>query len=131
MAVQECKLTKAINLSQDSNNVDSPPLPDGTITTDPTQKHNRLRKDYDHECFLIDDNYFKSIVAKISDKIQTAAIDSIGYGISQVPKRPQLCIETDDIFKGITEEEFNTVIAIAPTNTAPSPTGLTFNMIKK
>ena len=32
--------------------------------------------------------------------------------------------------KEITEDEFNAVIAIASTNRAPSPTGLTFNMIK-
>ena len=38
----------------------------------------------------------------------------------------------EEIFeKTITDEEFYAVIAIACTNTAPSPTGLTFNMIKK
>ena len=37
----------------------------------------------------------------------------------------------EDIFnRDITKEELNTFIAIASTNTAPSPTGLTFNMIK-
>ena len=52
--------------------------------------------------------------------------------MSYVPKRPQLCNEMEDIFnKDIAEDEFNTVIATASTNTAPSPTGLTFNMIKK
>ena len=45
--------------------------------------------------------------------------------------RPQLYTVMDEIFnKEITKEEFNTVIAIASTITAPSPTGLTFNMIK-
>ena len=33
--------------------------------------------------------------------------------------------------KDITEEEFSTFTTIASTNTAPSPTGLTLNMIKK
>ena len=37
----------------------------------------------------------------------------------------------DIISKDITGKEFNTAIAIASTNTAPSPTGLTFNTIKK
>ena len=38
----------------------------------------------------------------------------------------------DVIFeRAITEDGFNAVIAIASTNTAPSPTGFTFNMIKK
>ena len=33
--------------------------------------------------------------------------------------------------KEVIDEEFNIVIVFASTNTAPSPTGLTFNMIKK
>ena len=38
----------------------------------------------------------------------------------------------EEIFeKEITEDKFNAVIAIVSTNPAPSPTGLTFNMIKK
>ena len=73
-----------------------------------------------------------SIVSKISDKTPTAALISIWYGISHVPTRTHMCTEMENIFnKDITKEEFNTVIAIASTNTAPSPTGLTFSMIKK
>ena len=65
-------------------------------------------------------------------EIPGEALDSIWYGISHLPKRPQLCKDTEDIFeKAISEEEFNAVVAIASTNTAPLPTGLTFNMIKK
>ena len=42
--------------------------------------------DIDPESFLTDDDYFKTIVSQISDKIPTAALVSIWYGIWQVPK---------------------------------------------
>ena len=69
---------------------------------------------------------------KISDKIPKEALDSIWYGVLHVPKRQQLCKDMGEIFeKAISEDEFNSVIAISSTNTAPSQTGLTFNMIKE
>ena len=110
-------------------NVDSLLLPDGKITTDSIQLHDRLTEaiaehficpqqhkhspqqsddDIDHECFLKKKDCFKSSVSKISDKLPTAALDSIWYGISHVPKRTQLCTAMGDLFnKDITEEEFN------------------------
>ena len=58
------------------------------------------------------------ILQLLCDKIPAEALDSIWYGISPVPKRPQLCKGTEEIFeKAITEEEFNSVIAITPTST--------------
>ena len=73
--------------------------------------------------FLTDEKYFKTTESKIFYNIPTEALESIRYG-------PQNCSDMEEIFnKEIMEEE--SVIAIASNNTAPSPTGLKFNMIKK
>ena len=130
--------------------MDSLLLTDGTITTDPIQIQDRLTEAFaehfispqqhmhsslqsddgiDHKRFLTNEDNFNSTVSKIFDKIPTAVLDS-WYGISHVTKRPQLCTKMEDIFnKDIAEEEFNTVIATASTNTTPFSIGLTFNMI--
>ena len=84
--------------------MDSLLLPDGTITTDPIQIQNRLTEaftehficpqqhkhsplqsdnDIDHERFLIDEEYFKTTVSKISSKITQKALDSIWYVASR------------------------------------------------
>ena len=105
-AVQEGKLTKAIKSITGQHqyyyNVESLLLPDGTITTDPIQIHDRLTESFaelficpqqhkhfplqsedgiDHERFLTDEDYFNTTVSKITDKIPTAVLDSIWYGI--------------------------------------------------
>ena len=60
---------------------------------------------------------------EIFGKIPSEAIERIWYGISHVPRRPQLCTDINEIFdRDITEKEFST---------APAPTGLTLNMMKK
>ena len=131
-AALEGKLTKALKSITGQHqyfyNVDSLLLPDGTITKNLIQIHDRLTEafadlficpqqhkhsplqsddDIDHERFLTDEDFVKSAVSKISDEIPTAAPDSVWFGISHVPKRPQLCTETEEIFNNdITEEEF-------------------------
>ena len=102
--------------------MDSLLLPDGTITTDPINrlteafaehfiypqqhKHSPLQSDngIDHERFLTDEDYSKSTVSKILGKIPTVALDNIWYGISHVPKSPQLCTEMEEIFNNDTME---------------------------
>ena len=90
--------------------------------------HNKQSDEWiEHERFLPNEDYFKTAVSKISDKIASETLESIWYGISQVHKRPQICTDMDEIFnEEIKDEEFNTVIAIASTKTAPSQTGLKF-----
>ena len=100
-------------------NVDSLLLQDGTITTDSVQIHNKLTEVLaehfvcpqhhihspfqaddviEHEGFLTHKDYFEITVAQFTKQIPEEALDSIQYGISDVPQRPQLCKDMDAIF---------------------------------
>ena len=106
------KLTKEIKSTRGQHrlfyNMNSLLLPDGSISSDPVQIHHRLTEAFaehficpqqhscsplqdenaiEHEKFLTDKAYFKSVVAIISEKIPGEALDSIWYGILHVSKK--------------------------------------------
>ena len=51
--------------------------------------------------------YFKTVVAGISDKIPEGALENIWYEKSHIPNRPQLCEDMEVIFdKENMDDEF-------------------------
>ena len=91
-------------------------------------RHSPLQNDR----FLNRHEYFKPLVSKISDKIPSESLKTPGTEYHTSPWGPQNCTVITEVFdKKLVEEEFNTVIAIYLTITAPSLTGLKFNMIWK
>ena len=66
---------------------------DQSLLTHNNISHSPLREEnaIENKKFLTDREYFKAVETKISVKIPREALDIVWYGISHVPKTPQLC----------------------------------------
>ena len=153
LSVQQGRIGKAIRSMVGKYNmfydVDALTLDDGSITTDPIRIHRILSAAFeDHfDCppahrhsplqspdtdpwrFITDRTYFDSCNAQ--HHIPPDVLDTIWSGTQAVPNANALRQDMEDIFLApVTFDEFQNIIQLASNNTAPGPSGLSFNMIK-
>ena len=153
-SVQQGKLARVIKSMTGTYSafyaVDSLLLPDGTITVDPLLIHQTLTAAFtehfkcpehhrqsalqqtegiDHSRFLSDKYYFLQQTAQ--HHIPQDIIEHVWAGVQAVPNQGPLQQDMEAIFaEPITLADFQEAVRLASTNTAPSPSGLSFNMIK-